>query len=157
MAVLVFPPVAVSMAVYGVLLVKLKAINEKELKEMPMGTRLVQPVQTGTPDVERKRFSGWTVVFKNQQNADTSFTGGQDHETNVLLCAAVFGNRFFVSGSYLRAYQIPHPSGRADSQYHTGNRDGAGYGGTGGCKSERGSSGSKNNTGRAEGGILSGI
>ena len=30
-------------------------------------------------------------------------------------------------------------------------------GGTGGCKSERGSSGSKNNTGRAEGGILSGI
>lgn len=42
MAVLVFPPVAVSMAVYGVLLVKLKAINEKELKEMPMGTRLVR-------------------------------------------------------------------------------------------------------------------
>lgn len=40
-------------------------------------------------------------MFKNQQNADTSFTGGQDHETNVLLCAAVFGNRFFVSGSYL--------------------------------------------------------
>ena len=42
MAVLVFPPVAVSMAVYGVLLVKLKAIDEKELKEMPMGTRLVR-------------------------------------------------------------------------------------------------------------------
>ena len=42
MAVLVCPPVAVSMAVYGVLLVKLKAINEKELKEMPMGTRLVR-------------------------------------------------------------------------------------------------------------------
>ena len=42
MAVLVFPLVAVSMAVYGVLLVKLKAINEKELKEMPMGTRLVR-------------------------------------------------------------------------------------------------------------------
>ena len=35
-------PVAVSMAVYGVLLVKLKAIDEKELKEMPMGTRLVR-------------------------------------------------------------------------------------------------------------------
>ena len=42
MAVLVFPPVADSMAVYGVLLVKLKAIDEKELKEMPMGTRLVR-------------------------------------------------------------------------------------------------------------------
>ena len=42
MAVLVFPPVAVSMAVYGVLLVKLKAIDEKELKEMPMGTHLVR-------------------------------------------------------------------------------------------------------------------
>lgn len=42
MAVLVFPSVAVSMAVYGVLLVKLKAVDEKELKEMPMGTRLVR-------------------------------------------------------------------------------------------------------------------
>lgn len=33
-------------------------------------------------------------MFKNQQNADTSFTGGQDHETNVLLCAAVLGTAF---------------------------------------------------------------
>lgn len=42
MAVLVFPSIAAAMAVYGVLLVKLKAIDEKELKEMPMGTRLVR-------------------------------------------------------------------------------------------------------------------
>ena len=40
MAVLVIPSVAVAMGVYGLLLVKLGAINEKELREMPMGGRL---------------------------------------------------------------------------------------------------------------------
>ncbi|HJC04559.1 MAG TPA: polysaccharide biosynthesis protein [Candidatus Enterocloster excrementipullorum] len=42
MALLVFPSVAAAMAVYGVLLVKLGAVNEEELKEMPMGTRLTR-------------------------------------------------------------------------------------------------------------------
>ena len=40
MAVLVIPSVAVAMGVYGLLLVKPGAINEKELREMPMGGRL---------------------------------------------------------------------------------------------------------------------
>ena len=40
MAALVIPSVAVAMGVYGLLLVKLGAINEKELREMPMGGRL---------------------------------------------------------------------------------------------------------------------
>lgn len=42
MAVIVFPSVAAAVAVYGVLLVKLGAVDEKELKEMPMGGRLVR-------------------------------------------------------------------------------------------------------------------
>lgn len=42
MALLVVPSVAAAMAVYGVLLVKLGAVNEEELKEMPMGTRLTR-------------------------------------------------------------------------------------------------------------------
>ncbi len=42
MALLVVPSVAAAMAVYGVLLVKLGAVNEEELKEMPMGTRLAR-------------------------------------------------------------------------------------------------------------------
>lgn len=42
MALLVFPSVAAAMVVYGVLLVKLGAVNEEELKEMPMGTRLTR-------------------------------------------------------------------------------------------------------------------
>ena len=40
MAVLVVPSVAAAMAVYGLLLVRLGAVNEEELREMPMGTRL---------------------------------------------------------------------------------------------------------------------
>lgn len=39
-AIQVLPAVAVAAAVYGVLLIATGAINEKELKEMPMGTRL---------------------------------------------------------------------------------------------------------------------
>ena len=42
MALLVVPAVAAALAVYGVLLVKLGAVNEEELKEMPMGTRLTR-------------------------------------------------------------------------------------------------------------------
>ena len=42
MAVLVVPSVAVAMAVYGLLLVRLGAVNEEELREMPMGTRLTR-------------------------------------------------------------------------------------------------------------------
>lgn len=42
MALLVVPSVAAAMAVYGVLLEKLGAVNEEELKEMPMGTRLTR-------------------------------------------------------------------------------------------------------------------
>lgn len=42
MAMVVLPAVVVAMAVYAVLLVKLKAVDEKELKEMPMGTKLVR-------------------------------------------------------------------------------------------------------------------
>ena len=42
MAVLVVPSVAAAMAVYGLLLVKLGAVNEEELREMPMGTRLTR-------------------------------------------------------------------------------------------------------------------
>lgn len=42
MAVLVVPSVAAAMAVYGLLLVRLGAVNEEELREMPMGTRLTR-------------------------------------------------------------------------------------------------------------------
>ena len=42
MAVLVVPSVAAAMAVYGLLLVKLGAVNEEELREMPMGTSLTR-------------------------------------------------------------------------------------------------------------------
>lgn len=41
MAFVVLPSVAAAIAVYGVLLIRLKAVDEEELKEMPMGTRLV--------------------------------------------------------------------------------------------------------------------
>ena len=41
-AIVVFPTVAVAAAVYAVLLVGLKAIDEEELRDMPMGTRLIR-------------------------------------------------------------------------------------------------------------------
>lgn len=42
MAIVVLPSVAVAIMVYAVLLVKLKAVDEKELKGMPGGTKLVR-------------------------------------------------------------------------------------------------------------------
>ena len=42
MALVVLPAVAVAVVVYAVLLVKLKAVDEEELKGMPAGTRLVR-------------------------------------------------------------------------------------------------------------------
>lgn len=42
MALVVLPAVAVAVAVYVVALVKLKAVDEKELKAMPMGTKLLR-------------------------------------------------------------------------------------------------------------------
>lgn len=42
MALVVLPAVAAAIVVYGVLLVKTGAVNEKELKGMPMGTKLVR-------------------------------------------------------------------------------------------------------------------
>ena len=39
---MVFPAVAVAAAAYAVLLVGLKAIDEEELRDMPMGTRLIR-------------------------------------------------------------------------------------------------------------------
>ena len=41
-AIVVFPAVAVAAAVYAVLLIGLKAIDEEELRDMPMGTRLIR-------------------------------------------------------------------------------------------------------------------
>ena len=41
-AIVVFPTVAVAAAVYAVLLIGLKAIDEEELRDMPMGTRLIR-------------------------------------------------------------------------------------------------------------------
>lgn len=39
---MVFPAVAVAAAVYAVLLVGLKAIDEEELRDMPMGTKMIR-------------------------------------------------------------------------------------------------------------------
>ena len=41
-AIVVFPAVAVAAAVYAVLLVGLKAIDEEELRDMPMGTKMIR-------------------------------------------------------------------------------------------------------------------
>ena len=41
-AIVVFPTVAVAAAVYAVLLIGIKAIDEEELRDMPMGTRLIR-------------------------------------------------------------------------------------------------------------------
>lgn len=41
-AIVVLPSVAVAAAVYALLLVGLKAIDEEELRDMPMGTKLIR-------------------------------------------------------------------------------------------------------------------